>query len=231
MGMRGRLASVVCPRPASGEGTDARRGCWAYGGSVCGVLRVGSVGCRSGGGCSVWWVLRWHSRCRRQRRARRASRGVTATWWSSRRWASSSSLHFVSPGGVVRKTIDAFTGVRGFRGSPDGRRLLFQQGDGIRVSDLYGVSRREVVRVGEQPTWAQPTWAPDGRHLAFVRGGSVWIAGLDGRGVRRVTSVWQGVPSGWVSRDEAPAWSPDGLTIAFVRRRLAGPQCMSRTDL
>jgi len=44
-------------------------------------------------------------------------------------------------------------------------------------------------------------------HIAFVYAGDLWIAGLDGKNVRRLTTV-QGVSN--------PAFSPDGALIAFT---------------
>ena len=44
-------------------------------------------------------------------------------------------------------------------------------------------------------------------HVAFVYAGDLWVAGLDGRNVRRLTSV-QGASN--------PAFSPDGSLVAFT---------------
>ncbi|NJO84640.1 MAG: hypothetical protein HC828_18980 [Blastochloris sp.] len=55
------------------------------------------------------------------------------------------------------------------------------------------------------------SWSPDGTQLAFssARAGSydVYVIGIDGRGLRRLTST-----SG---NDHQPVWSPDGTQLAF----------------
>lgn len=62
----------------------------------------------------------------------------------------------------------------------------------------------------------QPDLSPDGRWVAFSsdRGGEgfeIWVVGIDGEGLRQVTT---GEGAGtW------PAWSPDGATILYTRAR------------
>ena len=58
-----------------------------------------------------------------------------------------------------------------------------------------------------------PAWSPDGRRIAFqtVIRSEIYVVGVDGTGLRRLTSNR--------ARDSGPAWSPDGRRIAFSSTR------------
>jgi tricorn protease len=62
-----------------------------------------------------------------------------------------------------------------------------------------------VVDINDTRLLAQP--AISKTHIAFVYAGDLWVAGIDGTGVRRLTSD-EGVESN-------PAFSPDGKLLAF----------------
>src|SRR5262245_29227578 len=77
---------------------------------------------------------------------------------------------------------------------------------------------RDMVRM-ERLTEPQPS--PDGKQVVFSRRAydwdsntttiNLWIVGIDGRGLRPLTSA--------AARDGGAQWSPDGRTIAFVTNR------------
>lgn len=127
-------------------------------------------------------------------------------------------------GGPRRTLRVPISDVQGPSWSPDGRRIAFIGGNGVRESgvvandvDLY-VSRRDGRRVRritrDALREAAPAWSPDGKTLVFVRYGSrgnrstLRLVGADGSNPRQLTSG---------NVDLQPSWSPDGRRIVFVR--------------
>jgi Tol biopolymer transport system component len=125
----------------------------------------------------------------------------------------------IGAGGAIHRILPVAVDFGEFRGSPDGSRIAFREGEAIIVSDLAGRHRRRVA-----PSGGSPAWSPDGRRLVFVMDRSVWVVGVDGRGRRRLTAG---------ERDSRPAWSPEGRNIAFIRGvRLARTSpCAFRSDI
>ena len=64
--------------------------------------------------------------------------------------------------------------------SPDGRRLVFDNGSAISVINADGSGLRKLRPKASK----DPAWSPDGRTIAFVREGSVWLMGSNGAHVR-----------------------------------------------
>lgn len=82
--------------------------------------------------------------------------------------------------------------------SPDGRRLLVEDGHAIYIVRPNGSGRRKIVNLSADAKGAledpQPAWSPDGRWIVFcqLRAGAlgisdIWLVGTDGKGLRRVT--------------------------------------------
>jgi len=110
--------------------------------------------------------------------------------------------------------------------APDGRTIVF---DGLRESDfdyryresyLYAVELQSgTIRplVTKKGGWANPIVSPDGRSVAFTgheygtfsyRANEVWVVGLDGSGLKALTSY---------DRDPGDLeWSPDGSGVYFA---------------
>jgi dipeptidyl aminopeptidase/acylaminoacyl peptidase len=110
--------------------------------------------------------------------------------------------------------------------TPDGRTIVF---DGIRETDadyryresyLYAVdvasgAIRQIV--SKKGGWSGPAVSPDGRSVAFsgheqgresYRADEVWVVGIDGSGMRALTTF---------DRDPgALRWSPDGSGVYFA---------------
>ncbi len=95
---------------------------------------------------------------------------------------------------------------------------------GVDASRLRIVTR-SLPPVSRAVLFGRATWSPDGRKLAFaVEHGrdpasirnqtDIYVADSDGRSLRRLTNLGDGVE---------PVWSPDGRTIAFARRTYDRP--------
>jgi Tol biopolymer transport system component len=109
--------------------------------------------------------------------------------------------------GVRTRSVEHFAA--DFAVSPDGRRLAYDNGNGIFVSDLNGRHRRRIAADGDLPSWS-----PDGRLIAY-RGGTqqgnmgfpIYLVSSHGGPSRRVRGAVGSIPK----------WSPDGSSIAFTR--------------
>jgi Tol biopolymer transport system component len=82
-----------------------------------------------------------------------------------------------------------------YRADPDRPKAIY-------VSRADGTGFHRLIRKG-----LDPAFSPNGRLLAFTTGSGIWIVGIDGHGLRRLTS----------GDDEAFDWSPDGQALVFMR--------------
>jgi dipeptidyl aminopeptidase/acylaminoacyl peptidase len=108
--------------------------------------------------------------------------------------------------------------------SPDGTRIAFVRGAGLRFDDngeIFVVNADNTGQAnltgdgpGPGPYDSGPAWSPDGTRIAFNRGGSgffevsIYTMGPSGEDRVRLTSGY---------RDFSPDWSPDGRMITFMR--------------
>jgi dipeptidyl aminopeptidase/acylaminoacyl peptidase len=95
--------------------------------------------------------------------------------------------------------------------SPDGRKILFTQGDVMTNFDIYAMDEDggNVQRLTEHAERDQrASWSPDGGTIAFVseRDGDVAIWLMDANGANQRKLV----------KGREPSWSPDSRRIAFV---------------
>ena len=99
--------------------------------------------------------------------------------------------------------------------SPDGRLIAYvRKTPGASIRELWlvrpdGSQRRALTKLNGVAQ--APSWSPDGRRIVFSANTGngrydIYTIGVDGKGVRPVTSG-----------DDSfePTWSPDGKTIAF----------------
>jgi Tol biopolymer transport system component len=113
--------------------------------------------------------------------------------------------------------------------SPDGQKLAFTssraEGDGTYLIDPETCA---VLHAGEGQ---RPAWSPDGKRLAVedeVRedgGYRIFVVGVDGNGLRKLTSGDPREPS----FDESADWSSTGR-IAFARSIHADPEVESASE-
>lgn len=101
--------------------------------------------------------------------------------------------------------------------SPDGKRLVFVQGDRRGNTDIMvlEVESGRVRRITDSNCInTEPTWNPAGTQIAFTsdRDGTpqVYLMEDDGSNVRRLTTEG--------SYNASPSWSPSGAMIAYVSR-------------
>lgn len=100
--------------------------------------------------------------------------------------------------------------------SPDGTRLLFDDGPTLEISAADG-SGAQVVATLPGPTGTAaffPLWSPDGRRIALSDSPSTgngvtnaYVLAADGSGLTMLTGAAGSV--------QAPAWSPDGQHVAY----------------
>jgi Tol biopolymer transport system component len=124
----------------------------------------------------------------------------------SRNRAGREDIYTVRPDGTDLRRITRGGGTDP-SWSPDGSMLAFARNGGIWVVDANGGEPRRVTRRAAN----QPVWSPDGKRIAFVSvftNPEVWriyTVGVDGRGVRMVTSTTRGGPLGPIDWRPSPS--------------------------
>ena len=114
-------------------------------------------------------------------------------------------------GSGVRPMLSGMRNVAEPVWSPDGKRLLVQDGRAIYTVFPGGGGKRTVARLTADARGAledpQAAWSPDGKSIVFCqfRTGSIgrsdlWIVGADGTGLHRLTSS--------PGLDTDPTWAP-----------------------
>lgn len=141
-------------------------------------------------------------------------------------WPSNSELCSVEPDGSSLSTIATGSDLHDPSWSPDGKRLLFNEGGGmdefdgasISVIDFEKGERTELIGGGGSIN-RFPDWSPDGRFFVFSRGeiqgggnyngeDDLYVADPAGD---RLSPLTDSAEVEWY-----PAWSPDRLTIAYI---------------
>ena len=87
--------------------------------------------------------------------------------------------------------------------SPDGTKILFEDGSGVSVINPDGSDVRPLI---SGASW--PCWSPDGSKIAFSSGAGIWVSDTHGTVLAKLT---------YNAADIQPDWSPDGTKIVFAR--------------
>ena len=102
--------------------------------------------------------------------------------------------------------------------SPDGSRLLFDEGDGLRVLD----GEERLTRLTSTPG-SVGSWSPDGTRVAFADGSGLRVVPSDG-GDSLLLVAASGSPL------QKATWSPNGRWIAFLSYSRGRP-LLKRIDI
>lgn len=117
-------------------------------------------------------------------------------------------LHQLEADGSGLKPLNNQAG-RLAKGSPDGTKIIFAQGDHVATVNPDGTNL-QVLTAGNHINW-YPEFSPDMTKIAFAsnRDGDweLYVMDADGSNETRITNR--------VGEDSMPTWSPDGLTIFY----------------
>jgi Tol biopolymer transport system component/DNA-binding winged helix-turn-helix (wHTH) protein len=97
---------------------------------------------------------------------------------------------------------------------PDGRRIVYNEDDGIYQVDADGTKAHKFVATDGTP--GDLHWSPDGRRLRFplsphqVEAAAMWEINADGTNLHRLLPGWDKPPGWWDG-----AWTADGRYFVF----------------
>jgi Tol biopolymer transport system component len=110
-------------------------------------------------------------------------------------------LRVMNADGTGSRTLhESDNHVRGLAWSPDARRLIFSDDDGVWVIGIDGSGLTKVT--GSFPAWTgYPSWSSDGSRIAYQQDRKLYIANADGTQATLVAHV----SSGW---GRSAQWNP-----------------------
>jgi WD40-like Beta Propeller Repeat len=147
-------------------------------------------------------------------------------------------LWLVRPDGTHRHRV--LGGFEDVAWSPDGESLAATDGKSLLIVGADGSGPRRL-HVNGLASIAAVAWTPDGRHLVIAGQGTssgspdeIWISGLDGRGLRRLTSRGENALFGWTRLEpvqpEAPPVRPAELVVAADTVETSAPVAALSAD-
>jgi hypothetical protein len=102
--------------------------------------------------------------------------------------------------------------------SPDGKRLVYSNGQELYLAKPDGTESRKLVSVAGTASW--PRWSPDGSKLRFTvhepnsASRSLWEVAADGTNLHRMLVGWNNPPA-----ECCGSWTPDGRYFVYQSLR------------
>ncbi len=111
--------------------------------------------------------------------------------------------------------------------SPDGKEIVYAQGNSLYRAKIDGTQSRKIVSVAPGETIYLPRWSPDGSRLRFSATPellpsmntqndhtSLWEVSADGENLHPLLSGWNNPPA-----ECCGSWTPDGKYFLFQSQR------------